>query len=150
MSDKSKSILKKIFWILLSFILLEILVTMIVYLVTLLDTYNIVTLFTTDQLAQSYKTLFTSSPTIIKGYIAERNKLFIIGTVIAFIYALVLNKGRLKSDGWETENRNTYHGSARWATPSEIFDKQNFMKQPKNNVLSEFEQSLKYQSERND
>lgn len=150
MNDKTKSILWKIIWIVFSFLFLEMLVIAIVYLVTLLNTYNVVELLTTDQLINSYKHLLTNIPQTIKDYIAERNKLFMIGTVIAFIYALVLNKGRLKSDGWETENRNTYHGSARWATPSEIFDKQNFIKQPKNNVLSEFEQSLKYQSERND
>lgn len=150
MNDKTKSILWKIIWIVFSFLFLEMLVIAIVYLVTLLNTYNVVELLTTDHLINSYKHLLTNIPQTIKDYIAERNKLFMIGTVIAFIYALVLNKGRLKSDGWETENRNTYHGSARWATPSEIFDKQNFIKQPKNNVLSEFEQSLKYQSERND
>ena len=150
MNDKTKSILWKIIWIVFSFLFLEMLVIAIVYLVTLLNTYNVVELLTTDQLINSYKHLLTNIPQTIKDYIAERNKLFMIGTVIAFIYALVLNKGRLKSDGWETENRNTYHGSARWAKPSEIFDKQNFIKQPKNNVLSEFEQSLKYQSERND
>lgn len=150
MNDKTKSILWKIIWIVFSFLFLEMLVIAIVYLVTLLNTYNVVELLTTDHLINSYKHLLTNIPQTIKDYTAERNKLFMIGTVIAFIYALVLNKGRLKSDGWETENRNTYHGSARWATPSEIFDKQNFIKQPKNNVLSEFEQSLKYQSERND
>lgn len=150
MNDKTKSILWKIIWIVFSFLFLEMLVIAIVYLVTLLNTYNIVELLTTDQLINSYKHLLTNIPQTIKDYISERNVIFIIGSIIALVYSLVLNKGKLKKDGWETENRNTYHGSARWAKPSEIFDKQNFMKQPKNNVLSEFEQSLKYQSERTD
>ena len=150
MNDKTKSILWKIIWIVFSFLFLEMLVIAIVYLVTLLNTYNVVELLTTDQLINSYKHLLTNIPQTIKDYISERNVIFIIGSIIALVYSLVLNKGKLKKDGWETENRNTYHGSARWATPSEIFDKQNFIKQPKNNVLSEFEQSLKYQSERND
>ncbi len=150
MNDKTKSILWKIIWIVFSFLFLEMLVIAIVYLVTLLNTYNVVELLTTDQLINSYKHLLTNIPQTIKDYISERNVIFIIGSIIALVYSLVLNKGKLKKDGWETENRNTYHGSARWAKPSEIFDKQNFMKQPKNNVLSEFEQSLKYQSERTD
>lgn len=150
MNDKTKSILWKIIWIVFSFLFLEMLVIAIVYLVTLLNTYNVVELLTTDQLINSYKHLLTNIPQTIKDYISERNVIFIIGSIIALVYSLVLNKGKLKKDGWETENRNTYHGSARWAKPSEIFDKENFIKQQKNSVLSEFEQSLKYQSERTD
>lgn|SRR5699024_5912114 len=150
MNDKTKSILWKIIWIVFSFLFLEMLVIAIVYLVTLLNTYNVVELLTTDQLINSYKHLLTNIPQTIKDYISERNVIFIIGSIIALVYSLVLNKGKFKKDGWETENRNTYHGSARWAKQSEIFDKENFIKQQKNSVLSEFEQSLKYQSERTD
>lgn len=143
MNEKTKSFLSKFLWILLTFLLLELLVVAVTYLVSLLNTYNIVDLFTTDQLLQSYKELFTNLLQVVSGYINERNTIFIIGSIVAFIYALILNKGKFKSDGWETENRNTYHGSARWAKNNEVFDKQNFLKQSKTSILSEFEQSLR-------
>lgn len=148
MNEKTKAILWKVFWIVISFLLLEVLVVAVTYLVSLLNTYNIVDLFTTDQLLQSYKELFTHLPQVVKSYIDDRNKLFIIGSIIALIYVLYLHNGKLKSDGWETENKNTYHGSARWAKPSEIFDKQNFFNQTKKSVLSDFEKSLIHQPER--
>ena len=45
---------------------------------------------------------------------------FILGTAAIFIYSLVLHKGKSKKEGWDTENKNAYYGSAHWGTSTDF------------------------------
>lgn len=140
MNSKTKSILWKVFWIFLTFIFLELL---LIFSITSLETLAEYKLdINLDIILNELRDTFFNIFSVIGNYWAEKNPLFIIGTVVIFIYTLILHKGNLKKDGWDTEVDNTYHGSSRWAKGHEIFDNQNFIKQSKRQVQSEFLKSL--------
>lgn len=140
-NQTSKSFASKVFWIVLTFIFFELLLIAGIEALIVLSEYklniNLSILF--DELQHS----FTNLGTVISNYWAEKNPIFIIGTIVFLIYTLILHKGKLKKDGWETETDNTYHGSSRWAKEKEIFDSQNFLKATKKDIQSEFKKSLK-------
>lgn len=140
MNSKTKSILWKVFWIFLTFIFLELL---LIFSITSLETLAEYKLdINLDIILNELRDTFFNIFSVIGNYWAEKNPLFIIGTIVFLIYTFILHKGKLKKDGWETETDNTYHGSSRWAKGHEIFDSQNFIKQSKKQVQSEFLKSL--------
>lgn len=77
--------------------------------------------------------------------IAVRNPLFLMGSVIILVYGIYVQIRfyRGKKEGWEVDEKNQYHGSARWARPKEIFDGQNFVAKSQADILNEFSESLK-------
>lgn len=142
MTNKSKAIVKKISWIIISFILLEGIVILALVSINTLSQYKLE--ITTNLLLENIKHTFTHLAIFIKNNIEEKNPFFIIGTLFSILYALYTTSRKpSKKEGWETEDSNAYHGSARWATLKEIFDQKNFLKQSKSSVQSDFENSLK-------
>ena len=142
MNDKSKAVTKKIVWIILSFVLLEAIVITALVAIHTLSQYKLE--ITTNVLLDNIKHTFTHLIVFAKNNLEEKNPFFIIGTIFSILYALyTTNRNATKKEGWETENSNAYHGSARWATIKEIFDTTNFLKQSKSKVQSDFENSLK-------
>lgn len=136
-----KPIVKKIFWLILSFLLLE------TFVILALVSLNVVTEYkldlTSNLLIDQFSYTFTHLGTFVKSNWEERNAFFIGGTVISFLYAIFTSwKGSSKKEGWKTEDQNTYHGSARWARTNEIFDNHNFLNKSKGKVLNDFEKSL--------
>lgn len=142
MNTKNKAILKRISWVIVSFLLLEaIIITALVGLTTL-SQYKLD--ITSTVLLENIKDTFMHLGTFIGKNLVEKNPFFIVGTIVALLYSLYINsKGHSKKDGWETEESNTYHGSARWARLKEIFNTTNFVKQPKDTIQSDFNKSLK-------
>lgn len=141
MNNKGKKILKKISWVLISFILLEGILIIALVSINTLSQYKLE--IKTNLLLENMKHTFTHLVPFVKSNIAEKNPFFIIGTIFSLIYSLYTNsRNPNKKEGWETEDSNTYHGSARWANLKEIFDTTNFIKQPKNKVQSDFKKSL--------
>lgn len=140
MNSKTKSILWKVFWLLLTFVIFELLLIFGIKGIEILGQYKLD--IQLNIVLNEFKDTFFNIFSVIGNYWAEKNPLFIIGTVVIFIYTLILHKGNLKKDGWDTEVDNTYHGSSRWAKGHEIFDNQNFIKQSKKQVQSEFLKSL--------
>lgn len=74
-----------------------------------------------------------------------RNPLFLLGSLGVLIYGIYVQvrfyKG--KKEGWEVDEDNPYHGSARWARPKEIFDGQNFVAKSQQDILAAFTDSVK-------
>ncbi|MCA9766468.1 MAG: hypothetical protein KC455_08620 [Carnobacterium sp.] len=141
MTNKSKKILKKMSWVIISFILLEGILIIALVSINTLSHYKLE--ITTSLLLENIKQTFTHLVGFVKNNIAEKNPFFIIGTIFSIIYSLYTNSRNLnKKEGWETEDSNTYHGSARWSNLKEIFDTTNFIKQPKSKVQSDFKKSL--------
>lgn len=135
-----KPIIKKIFWLTVSFLLLEIIVISALVSLNILNEYKLD--ITTTLLLDQFQHTFTHLGTFIQSNWQERNVFFIGGTILSFLYAIFTTwKGSSKKEGWETEDSNTYHGSAHWARANEIFDKDNFLKKSKSKVLSDFEKS---------
>lgn len=147
MSNKRKAIIKKISWVVLSFILLEILVILAVVSINTLSQYKLD--ITTQLVLENIKMAFMNLMAFIKNTIEEKNPLFIIGTLFSLLYSIyTVSRKPSKKEGWETEDSNAYHGSARWATLQEIFDHKNFLKQSKSTVQSDFANSLKQEGEK--
>ena len=141
MNTKSKAMLKKISWIIVSFLLLEaIIITALVGLNTLSE-YKLD--ITSTVLVENITNTFTHLGTFIKSNWEEKNPFLMIGTMVALVYSLYANSKRTsKKEGWETEERNTYHGSARWGTLKELFQTSNFFKKSKESIQTDFKNSL--------
>ena len=77
--------------------------------------------------------------------LAARNPLFLIGSLVIILYGIYVQIRfyRGKKEGWEVDEQNQYHGSARRARPKEIFDGQNFVAKSQSEILSAFSESLK-------
>lgn len=147
MSNKRKAIIKKISWLVLSFVLLEVLVILAVVSINTLSQYKLD--ITTQLVLENIKMAFMNLMAFIKNTIEEKNPLFIIGTFFSLLYSIyTISRKSSKKEGWETEDSNAYHGSARWATLQEIFDHKNFLKQSKSTVQSDFANSLKQEGEK--
>jgi len=141
MNNKGKKILKKISWVIISFILLEVILIIALVSINTFSQYKLE--ITTSLLLENINYSFTHLVSFINSNVTEKNPFFIIGTLFSIIYALYTNSRNLnKKEGWETEDSNTYHGSARWAQLKELFDTTNFIKQPKSKIQSDFKKSL--------
>lgn len=85
------------------------------------------------------------------GYalVTARNPLFILGSLGVLVYGIYVQvrfyKG--KKEGWEVDEDNPYHGSARWARPKEIFDGQNFVARSQQDILAAFTESVTQREE---
>ncbi|RUS50656.1 hypothetical protein QI30_19070, partial [Kurthia sp. 3B1D] len=98
---------------------------------------------TTDAMLGSVKELFLHPVQAIEGYVASKNPLFFILTVLNLFYSALLQlKRKTKKDGWDIHEKNAYHGSARWAKEKEILDG-NFIAKSEKDVRETFLQSLK-------
>lgn len=140
MNEKVKDILKKMFWIILTIVFLELLLLLALEALSILSEYKLN--ISSDIAINEFSNMFSNLPTVINNYWQEKNPFFILGTLVVIVYSFVLHKGKFKKKGWETEQENAYHGSARWGLPNEIFDKKNFIKKSKKDIKSEFQQSL--------
>ena len=145
MNDFLKKTGKKLFWIIISFILLEILLLLALETIFLLSEYKLD--ISVDLILNEFLNMFSNIVSVITEYINERNPFFIIGTGVVFVYSLILTKGDKKKSGWESQLDTAYHGSAHWGTRKDIFDKKNFYNQSKKNIQKEFMNSLKYKGE---
>lgn len=137
-----KTIGKKIFWFVLTFLLLETLLILAIVSINTLSQYKLD--ITTSLLIDQYQATFTQLGAFIQSNWQERNMFFLGGTIAGVIYSLYTTfKSNFKKEGWETEDRNTYHGSAKWGTPSDIFKTDNFVKYSKASLLTQFEEKRK-------
>lgn len=141
MNETVKKTLKIILWIVITFVLLELLLLSALELIYLLSEVRLD--INIDLVTETLGDLFTNIPTIISSYIDEGNPFFLLGTLVIFVYSLFLNlKGRNKNSEWETQSEG-YHGSAKWSRQKDIFDNKNFESQSKRDIQSNFQKSLK-------
>ena len=147
MNTKSKALLKKMSWIIVTFLLLEaIIITALVGLNTL-SQYKLE--ITSTVLVDNITNTFTHLGTFIKSNWEEKNPFLLIGTIVALVYSLYANsKTNSKKEGWETEDKNAYHGSARWGSLKELFKTPNFFKQQKDSIQADFMKSFKEEEHR--
>lgn len=101
--------------------------------------------FTTADLSRVMAETARHPIQIAQQLYGDRNPLFLVGSVVILLYGIYVQvrfyKG--KKEGWEVDELNQYHGSARWARPKEIFDGQNFVAKSQADILNEFSESLK-------
>lgn len=145
MSDFLKKIGKKLLWIMITFVLLEVLLLLALEAIYLLSEYKLD--ISVDLALNQFSNMFSNIVTVISNYINEKNPFFILGTVAIFIYSIILQKGDNKKDGWESQLDTAYHGSAHWGKNKDIFDKKNFHSQSKRSVQKDFMNSLKIKGE---
>lgn len=142
MKEKSVKISKKIIWILITFIFIEILIILASVSLETLAEYKLD--ISLDILIDQIKEAFTNLPAVIEVWWQEKNPLFLIGTCAAFIYSIYVQAtATKKKESWKTEEDLGYHGTARWARKKEIFDKENFLGKSKRTIQADFEKSLK-------
>jgi len=141
LNDTLKSIGKRLIWIIITFILLELLLLMALDVIYLLSEVKLN--INIDIVLSSLQDLFTSLPSTIQGYIQENNPFFLLGTGAVLIYSIVIHfKGKKKKSDWETQEEG-YHGSAKWSKPRDIIDNKNFEAQSKKEIQANFYKSLK-------
>lgn len=141
MNRTVKRILKKTTWVMVTFIFLEALLLMGLKAIYILSEYKLAV--SSDLVIKQMIVMLRNLPYVIEAYWIEKNPFFILGTFALFIYSLVLHaRGKADKEGWETHERNAYHGSAHWGSPREIFDKTNFFKQTKSELQKDFMESL--------
>jgi len=80
----------------------------------------------------------------IKLLIQTKNPLFIGLESFAFVYSIIISLKGVKrtKQGWEVDPHEQSHGSARFAKPSEIFIKDEFISGSKKQVFEELKASL--------
>lgn len=142
MNDKSKTkgLLKKIVWIVITFLFLEALLILALEAIYTLSEYKLD--ISTAVLMANIKDTFSHLGTYIQTNWEVKNPFFILGTGVAAIYSIFTHRGKIEKEGWDTEESNAYHGSARWGKPQEVIDNKNFTKKSKKQVQSEFSKSL--------
>lgn len=133
--------MKKLLWFIVSFLAFEIVILVLIDFILLLGELKLA--ITTDAMLGSVKELFLHPVQTIEGYVASKNPLFFILTVLNLFYSALLQlKRKTKKDGWDIHEKNAYHGSARWAKEKEILDG-NFIAKSEKDVRETFLQSLK-------
>lgn len=133
--------MKKLLWFIVSFLAFEVVILILIDFILLLGELKIA--ITTDAMLGSVKELFLHPVQAIEGYVASKNSLFFILTVLNLFYSALLQlKRKTKKDGWDIHEKNAYHGSARWAKEKEILDG-NFIAKSEKDVRETFLQSLK-------
>jgi hypothetical protein len=133
---------EKLLWFIGSFLAFEVVILVLIDFILLLGELKLA--ITTDAMFLSVKELFLHPVQAIEGYVAFKNPLFFILTVVLnlFYSALLQLKRKTKKDGWDIHEKNAYHGSARWAKEKEILDG-NFIAKSEKDVRETFLQSLK-------
>lgn len=101
--------------------------------------------FTTNDLWRVVQETMFHPIQTVQQLLAARNPLFLIGSLLILLYGIYVQFRfyRGKKEGWEVDEQNQYHGSARWARPKEIFDGQNFVAKSQSEILNAFSESLK-------
>jgi hypothetical protein len=133
--------MKKLLWFIVSFLAFEVVILVLIDFILLLGELKLA--ITTDAMIGSVKELFLHPIQAIEGYVASKNPLFFILTVLNLFYSALLQlKRKTKKDGWDIHEKNAYHGSARWAKEKEILDG-NFIAKSEKDVRETFLQSLK-------
>lgn len=133
--------MKKLLWFIVSFLAFEVVILILIDFILLLGELKLA--ITTDAMLESVKELFLHPIEAIEGYVASKNPLFFILTVLNLFYSALLQlKRKTKKDGWDIHEKNAYHGSARWAKEKEILDG-NFIAKSEKDVRETFLQSLK-------
>ncbi|RUS49308.1 hypothetical protein QI30_19595 [Kurthia sp. 3B1D] len=133
--------MKKLLWFIVSFLAFEVVILVLIDFILLLGELKLA--ITTDAMLGSVKELFLHPVQAIEGYVASKNPLFFILTVLNLFYSALLQlKRKTKKDGWDIHEKNAYHGSARWAKEKEILDG-NFIAKSEKDVRETFLQSLK-------
>ena len=133
--------MKKLLWFIVSFLSFEVVILLLIDFILLLGELKLA--ITTDAMLGSVKELFLHPVQTIEGYVASKNPLFFILTVLNLFYSALLQlKRKTKKDGWDIHEKNAYHGSARWAKEKEILDG-NFIAKSEKDVRETFLQSLK-------
>lgn len=133
--------MKKLLWFIVSFLAFEVVILILIDFILLLGELKLA--ITTDAMLGSVKELFLHPVQAIEGYVAYKNPLFFILTVLNLFYSALLQlKRKTKKDGWDIHEKNAYHGSARWAKEKEILDG-NFIAKSEKDVRETFLQSLK-------
>ena len=142
------TIRKKFVWFLVSFILSEWCLLVVTQLIMTFSTFKLT--MTNTILLESIKETVLHPIQEIQTLIETKNPLFIMGTIALFLYCayvqikLVMKE---KKEGWEADERNQYHGSARWGREKEIFDGKNYLAQSKQDILKKFTASLVHLTE---
>ena len=134
---------KKLVWFLVSFILSEWCLIVVTQLIMTLSEFKL-SLTTTILLETVKETLLHPFQTI-QTLIETNNPLFLMGTIGLLLYCASVQiklASKEKKEGWEADERNQYHGSARWAREKEIFDGKNYLAQSKQEILKNFTASL--------
>ncbi|MBX8946828.1 hypothetical protein [Lysinibacillus sp. K60] len=133
--------MKKFLWFIVSFLVFEVVIVVLIDFILLLGELKLE--ITTDAMFTSLKELFFHPVQTIQGYMAAKNPLFLILTVLNLFYSAILQiRRKTKKDGWNIHEKNAYHGSARWAKEKEILDG-NFIAKSEKDVRETFLQSLK-------
>lgn len=133
--------MKKLIWFIVSFLAFEIVIVVLIDFILLLGELKLT--ITTDAMFTSLKELLFHPLQTIQGYMAAKNPLFLILTVLNVFYSAILQlRRKTKKDGWDIHEKNAYHGSARWAKEKEILDG-NFIAKSEQEVRETFLQSLK-------
>lgn len=140
-NSKIKEILKRMLFIIVTFLILEALLILALEAIYTLSEYKLD--ITVDLYIENITNVFTNLGSYIQTNWEQKNPFFLIGTGVIAIYSLYVPFANKKKKGWETELDNAYHGSARWARENEVVDKENFIKQSKRQVQSDFYKSLK-------
>ncbi|SDQ02560.1 hypothetical protein LHA31_12205 (plasmid) [Carnobacterium viridans] len=134
---------KKLIWFLVSFVLSEWCLVVVTQLIMTFSEFKL-SLTTTILLETVKETLLHPFQTI-QILIETKNPLFIMGTIGLLLYCASIQiklASKEKKEGWEADERNQYHGSARWAREKEIFDGKNYLAQSKQEILKNFTASL--------
>lgn len=140
-NSKMKNILMRILFIIIGFLVLETLLILALEAVYTLSEYKLN--ITTDLYIENVTNVFNNLGSYIQTNWEQKNPFFLIGTGVIALYSIYIPFANQKKKGWETELDNAYHGSARWAREREVVDKENFIKQSKRQVQSDFYKSLK-------
>lgn len=134
---------KKLIWFLVSFILSEWCLIVVAELIMTFSEFKLS--LTTTTLLETVKETILHPFQSIQTLIETKNPLFIMGTIGLFLYCASIQiklASKEKKEGWEADERNQYHGSARWAREKEIFDGKNYLAQSKQEILKNFTDSL--------
>lgn len=133
--------MKKLLWFFISFLAFEIVIVAFVEGLLLLSELKLE--LTTQAIGLRLKEVLLHPITTIRGYVENRNPLWILLTLFNVFYsAFIQIRRKTKKDGWDIHEKNAYHGSARWAKEKEILDG-NFIAKSKKDVREAFLQSLK-------
>jgi len=134
---------KKLVWFLVSFILSEWCLIVVTQLILTFSEFKLS--LTTVILLETVKETLLHPFQTIQTLLETNNPLFLMGTIGLFLYCASVQiklASKEKKEGWEADERNQYHGSARWAREKEIFDGKNYLAQSKQEILKNFTASL--------
>ncbi|MBC1228622.1 hypothetical protein [Listeria booriae] len=142
MKEGQKKFIKKCLWVIIPFLIVVYLFVLLGHSAGVVLTYK--TNLTQALLYDEIRYAMLHPWIYVHTYIQDKNPIFILGLSFVLIYFIYVQfKNKSKKDGWEADEKKGYHGTARWAKTSEIFDGKNFIAQSKAEVWATFQASLK-------